>query len=96
MEELLNLLRDGHSRSIEMLAEELNTSTDDINRRIEFLERSGLIRRVLNIKNDCSHGCKGGHCPGCKAGAGKSDSSPCKGCLPEGGFKNMGEMWEVV
>ena len=93
MEELLNLLRDGHSRSIEMLAAELNTSTDDINRRIEFLERSGLIRRVLNIKNDCSHGCNGGHCPGCKAHSG---STPCKGCLPEGGFKNMGEMWEVI
>ena len=61
MEELLNLLRDGHSRSIEMLAAELNTSTDDINRKIEFLERVGLIRRVLNIKNDCSHGCNGGH-----------------------------------
>ena len=34
--------------------------------------------------------------PGCKAHSGKSGSSPCKGCLPEGGFKNMGEMWEVV
>ncbi len=96
MEELLNLLRDGHSRSIEMLATELNTTTDDINRRIEFLERAGIIRRVLNIKNDCSHGCNGGNCPGCKAGTGKSGSSPCKGCLPEDGFKNMGEMWEVV
>ena len=93
MVELLNLLRDGHSRSIEMLAAELNTSTDDINRSIEFLERAGLIRRVLNIKNDCSHGCNGGHCSGCKAHSG---STPCKGCLPEGGFKNMGEMWEVV
>ena len=94
MEELLNLLKDGHSRSIEMLAAELNTTTDDITRRIEFLERSGLIRRVLNIKNDCSHGCNGGHCPGCKAHP--SNASPCKSCLPKGGFKNMGEMWEVV
>ena len=25
-----------------------------------------------------------------------SDTTPCKGCLPDGGFKNMGEMWEVV
>ena len=99
MEELLQLLRDGHSRSIEMLAEELNTSTDDITRRIEFLERAGIIRRVLNIKNDCSGNCPGGHscgtCPGCKAHAGKAGNTPCKGCLPEGGFKNMGEMWEV-
>ena len=93
MNELLNLLKGGHSYSIEMLAEKLNTTTDDITRRIEFLERIGLIRRVLNIKNDCSHGCNGGHCPGCKAHSG---STPCKGCLPEGGFKNMGEMWEVI
>ena len=96
MEQLLTLLHDGHSRSIEMLAEELNTTTDDINRRIEFLERAGIIRRVLNIKNDCSHGCSGSHCPGCKAHGDKAGSSACKGCLPEGGFKNMGEMWEVV
>ena len=96
MEELLNLLRDGHSRSIEMLAAELNTTTDDIVRRIELLERAGIIRRVLNIKNDCSKGCNTfncSSCPGCKAHGG---TSPCKGCLPEGGFKNMGEMWEVV
>lgn len=25
-----------------------------------------------------------------------SGTAPCKGCLPENGFKNMGEMWEVV
>ena len=87
MEELLNLLRDGHSRSIEMLAAELNTNVDDIIRRIEFLERAGMIRRVLNIKNSsskgCSHDCTS--CSNCKAHA----------CLPEGGFKNMGEIWEV-
>ena len=92
MEELINLLKDGHSRSIEMLAAELNTTTDDIERRIEFLERAGMIRRVLNIKNGCSKGCSasGGHsCASCQA-------HTCKGCIPEGGFKNMGEMWEVV
>ncbi len=96
MEELLRLLRDGHSRSIEMLAAELNTTTDDIVRRIELLEHTGIIRRVLNIKNDCSKGCNGGHCPGCNARTGKSGSNPCKGCLPEGSFKNMGEMWEII
>ena len=103
MNELLNLLKGGHSYSIEMLAEKLNTTTDDITRRIEFLERAGIIRRVLNIKNDCSKGCPalahgGGcsSCPGCKAHGGKSGTSSCKSCLPEDGFKNMGEMWEVV
>ena len=88
MEELLNLLRDGHSRSIEMLAAELNTNVDDIIRRIEFLERAGMIRRVLNIKNNskkcCSHDCTS--CSNCKAHACKSGSSHCKSCLPEGGL----------
>ena len=84
MEELLNLLRDGHSRSIEMLAAELNTTSEDITRRIEFLERAGIIRRVLNIKKGCSNSC------------GHHNCSNCSACMPDGGFKNMGEMWEIV
>ncbi|MCR5079890.1 MAG: Lrp/AsnC family transcriptional regulator [Treponema sp.] len=79
MEELLNLLRDGHSRSIEMLAAELNITVDDVKRRIEFLERAGVIRRVKNTKS-----CSG--CHGCKTHS---------GCIPENGFKNTGEMWLV-
>ena len=98
MEELLNLLRDGHSRSIEMLAAELNTNAEDIVRRIEFLEHAGIIRRVINIKNDCTRGC-GTHgcssCPGCRA-HGKQKASVCASCISDGGFKNMGEMWEIV
>lgn len=101
MNELLNLLKDGRSRTIEMLAVELNTSTEDVLRRIEFLERSGIIRRVATSysenetlatagrKNPCStclHGCSG-------SGCGKS---VCSSCMPEGGFKNMGSMWEIV
>lgn len=46
MEELLKLLSDGRSRTIEMLAGELHTTTDDILRKIDFLERSKIIRRV--------------------------------------------------
>ncbi|HBB42098.1 MAG TPA: hypothetical protein DCZ74_01130 [Treponema sp.] len=99
MEELLNLLRDGHSRSLEMLAAELNTDTEDILRRIEFLERAGMIRRVINIKNSCSS-CspkKCASCPGCASHLKESgNSSACASCMPKGGFKNMGEMWEVV
>ena len=46
MNELLNLLSDGRSRTIEMLAAELHTTSDDVLRKIDFLERSKIIRRV--------------------------------------------------
>ena len=83
MNELLKLLEDGRSRTLEMLAEELHTSKEDILRRIEFLERAGIIRRV----GSCPSGHSCSTCPGCKTHA---------ACLPEGGFKNMGEMWERI
>ena len=73
MEQLLNLLSDGRSRTIEMLAAEMQTSTDDILRKIDFLERSKIIRRVVT-----------------------SYSKKCAACMPKGGFKNMGIMWEVI
>lgn len=113
MEELLNLLKDGNSRSVELLALELNTTTDDIRRRMEFLERADLIRRVLNSgsccptvgagKADAGSGTCGvswcADCSGCvmhTKGKKPGKKSPCSGCLPKEGFKNMGEMWEVV
>ncbi len=87
MEELLELLKDGHSRTLELLASELKTDTDDIKRKLEYLENIGAIKRVSLLS------CTADKCSTC---AMRSGSSPCKGCLPEGGFKNMGEMWEVV
>ena len=92
MEELLALLTDGRSRTIEMIANELNTSVEDVKRKILFLEHSNIIRKVAtsfpktaNKKASCS-----GHCTSC---AGRSN---CPACMPEGGFKNMGSMWEVI
>ncbi|MBR1753010.1 MAG: Lrp/AsnC family transcriptional regulator [Ruminococcus sp.] len=83
MNELLELLKDGHARSLEMLAIELDTTVEDIKRRIEYLERMNIIRRVsLGVP-----GC--GTCSGC-------EGSRCEGCMPQGGFRNMGEMWEIV
>ena len=87
MEELLELLKDGHARTIELLAMELKTDVDDVKRKIEYLEKMGLIKRSF------SPSCGAGKCSECTMHSG---SAPCKGCLPEGGFKNMGEMWEVV
>jgi hypothetical protein len=87
MEELLALLGDGHARTIELLAVQLNTDTDDVRRKIEYLERTGIIKKSF------SPSCGAGKCAECALHSG---SAPCKGCLPDGGFKNMGEMWEVV
>ena len=87
MEELLSLLSDGRSRTIEMLASELGTSSDDILRKIDFLERSKIIRRVATSYSKKCTGCS--HCGNC-------GSKACAACLPEGGFKNMGMMWEVI
>ena len=87
MEELLELLKDGHARTLELLASELKTDTDDIKRKIEYLEKIGAVRRISLLS------CGAGKCSGCAMSSG---TAPCKGCLPDGGFKNMGEMWEVV
>lgn len=87
MQKLLELLRDGRSRTIEMMAEELGESTDNILRDIDFLERMGVIRRT-GYDEAQGHDCSS--CTGCK------DKKTCKSCAPEGGFKNMGQMWEVI
>ena len=85
MQELLELLKDGKSRSITMLASELNMSEAQVQRDIEFLERTSVIRRIEFSM--C------GSCSGCSRGDGPKT---CPGCTPEGGFKNMGVMWEII
>ncbi len=90
MEELIGLLKDGKSRTLEMLAMELDTSVERVERDIEFLERSGVIRRIrFSGAQNTTPPCNG--CSGCGTG-GKA----CAGCMPEGGFQHMGVMWEVV
>lgn len=91
MEELLSLLKDGKSRTLEMLAMELGTSVEKVKRDIEFLERSKVIRKIdFSQSAGCGHSCS--CCSGC---SGCSGGTACLGCMPEGGFKNMGAMWEV-
>ncbi|MCR5616541.1 MAG: DeoR family transcriptional regulator [Saccharofermentans sp.] len=85
MQELLELLKDGRSRSVKMIAAELGKPVEIVERDIEFLEKSGVIRRI-----DFSV-C--GSCNGCSSG---EEKKTCPGCMPEGGFKNMGSMWEIV
>ncbi len=90
MEKLIKLLSDGRSRTLEMLASELNTSVDIVKRDIDFLEQTGVIKR---IDFSAAHG-QNGSCAGCTGCSGKNKQ--CAGCMPEGGFSNMGVMWEVV
>ena len=85
MQKLLELLKDGHSRTVEMLAAELHTSAEDIRRRMEYLEQVGAIKRIPFSQGN---GCSG--CTGCEGGTG------CRGCMPADAAHNMGEMWEVV
>jgi len=85
MQELLELLKDGRSRSTKMIASELGKPVEIVERDIEFLERSGVIRRIEFSM--C------GSCIGCSTG---EEKKTCPGCMPEGGFKNMGVMWEIV
>lgn len=85
MRKLLELLKDGDSRTIEQLACELNTTAEDISRQLEYLENIGMIRRVsFSAQQKC-----GGSCTGCNA-------AECKGCMPKNAAMNMGEIWEVV
>ncbi|MCR5685143.1 MAG: hypothetical protein K6G81_06925 [Lachnospiraceae bacterium] len=90
MNELIELLRDGRSRTLEMLAIELNTSIENVKRDIDFLERMNVIRRI-EFTGDGKTGQSCDDCTGC--GTGKKT---CDGCLPKGGFQNMGVMWEVI
>ena len=85
MQELLELLKDGRSRSVKMIASELGKPVEIVERDIEFLEKTGVIRRI-----DFSV-C--GNCNGCSSG---EERKTCPGCMPDGGFKNMGSMWEIV
>ena len=60
MIKLLRLMEEGHAWSVEALAARLNTTPDDAKRQIEFLERSGYLRRITG----CGYECKGcsSHC----------------------------------
>lgn len=85
MRELLGLLNDGNSRTIEQLAAELHTSPEDIGRQLEYLENIGMIRRVsVTEKKSC-----GGKC-------GRCNGAECRGCMPQNASANMGNVWEVV
>ncbi len=89
MEQLLELLKDGHARTTKLLAIELHTSVEDVTRQMEYLENMGIIKRVVFSTKSCSG------CSGCSSGN-SPEGHTCKGCMPENGFNNMGQMWEVV
>lgn len=91
MNKLLEMLKDGNARSLEMLAAELNTSVGDVERMLEYMENMGLLRKT-ELGKVGHQGCSS--CAGCSAS--KDSAAVCKGCLPEKGFENMGVIWEVI
>jgi len=91
MEKLLELLKDGHARTVSMLAEELNTTSEDIRRKLEFMENMGIIRKIEMTSTSCAGGC--GSCGGCSGCGGSMDHAHQGG---DSDIMNMGEMWEVV
>ncbi|MDR1533113.1 MAG: FeoC-like transcriptional regulator [Clostridiales bacterium] len=60
LRELLALLSEGRTLSHENIAERLNTTPEAIAVRLEFLHRSGYLRKVCAVK-DCGKKCAG--CP---------------------------------
>ena len=99
MRELIELLKDGHARTIKLLAIELKTSEEDVKRQIEYLTNIGVIKKV-DMSCGCGGSCGGvsgsSGCGGCSSASGSGSCNSCSSCLPDGGFKNMGEMYEVV
>ena len=87
MDKLLNLLKDGHVRTIFQLSQELNTTVEDIERKLEYMENMGIIRKVQMNEPKCSG------CSGCSS---KEGSGSCPSCMPNASLINMGTMWEVV
>lgn len=61
--ELLEILKNDSSYSIEMLAEKLNTRPEQIRSALQYLETLGYIKKV-NVRSSCQGNCK--HCNGCQ------------------------------
>ncbi len=95
MDKLLELLKDGHARTTFMLAKELHTTSDDIKRKLEYMENMGIIKRVAIDMPSCSGSCSG--CVSYDSCTVPSDEKVnCPSCMPSQELLNMGEIWEVV
>lgn len=62
LSEILNLMQTGKTYSMQQLAETLHTSTEIVKSCIEYLEKSGYIKKV-KAGTICSQNCNG--CHGC-------------------------------
>ena len=58
MQKLIAILKEGHAKTIPMLAEEMDTTESDVLRQIEYLEHIGRIRRIFAECSSCN-GCSG-------------------------------------
>lgn len=63
---LLALLQEGRAWSLEDLAEALDTDVPEIKARLEYLEKTGMLRQICSTV-----GCEG--CSGCSSGSNCGD-----------------------
>lgn len=95
MEKLLDLLKDCNTRTVEELAVLLDTSVEDVKRKMEFLENTGMIKDSSILAKEKEKSC--GNCNGCNGCKGcEGGHAACKGCIPPDAGMNMGKVWEVV
>lgn len=62
LSKLLELLQEGNTYSVQGLAELMNEDSENILRKLEYLEKQGYIRKVT-LTGSCNHHCIG--CHGC-------------------------------
>ncbi len=94
MKLLMDKLREGEGHSTLMLANEMHTTVEDVQRTLEYLERIGVLKKTELGKFECGGNCSS--CSGCSSHSRNSGKKgPCKGCLPENGFNTMGVIWQV-
>jgi DNA-binding Lrp family transcriptional regulator len=70
LRELLALFSEGKTFSHEKIAERLNTTPEAIAVRLDFLHRTGYLRKACAV-NDC-----GKKCAGCTIGNAAPENSP--------------------
>ncbi len=62
LSEILNLIKNGKSCTIQQLAEHLEASPEEVQRSIEYLEYLGYIQKI-SVESGCCNSCK--NCHGC-------------------------------
>ena len=83
MQKLLKRLKSGRPFTTVMLAIELDTTPEDVRRKLEYMEHLGIIQKVSSTSVSCN---------GCHP----ERKRHCTSCIPNADMLHMGEMWKMV